>query len=115
MDRETNAQRTVIGKRCGKRTPQFPPMSGGETKTQKNTKKMSRQIFEIASEIRRNWQPVHVAARPYLEAMDHLNTVRDSFYYDDARTIILYFLNNAGTWRGDVARRVKAELREAVK
>jgi hypothetical protein len=47
--------------------------------------------------------------------MDHLNTVRDSFYYDDARTIILYFLNNAGTWRGDVARRVKAELREAVK
>ena len=31
--------------------------------------------------------------------------------YDDARGIVLYFLSNAGSRRGEVAKRVKAELR----
>jgi hypothetical protein len=34
---------------------------------------------------------------------------------DDAKTIVLYFLANAQTWRGEVAKRVKAELNLMVK
>jgi hypothetical protein len=30
---------------------------------------------------------------------------------DDARGIVMYFLANAGTWRGENARRIKAELK----
>jgi hypothetical protein len=34
---------------------------------------------------------------------------------DSALSIIAYFLSNATTWRGDDARRLKAELREILK
>jgi hypothetical protein len=52
---------------------------------------------------------------PYLEAMHCLNTINDDYGYDSAKSIVLYFLSNANSWRGDVARRVKAELKELVK
>ena len=31
--------------------------------------------------------------------------------YDSGRSIVRYFLGNAGTWRGDVAKAIKAELK----
>jgi hypothetical protein len=34
---------------------------------------------------------------------------------DDANGIILYFLANASSWRGDTARRIKAELKNISK
>lgn len=76
---------------------------------------MTRPIYEIAAEIRRDWAKPNYAAVPYLDAMRSLTTVEDSYYYDDARSVILYFLSNAGSWRGDTARRVKAELKAMVK
>jgi hypothetical protein len=52
MDRETNALRSVIGKRCGKRTPQFPPRLGGSSKTQKNTNTMIADTPELINGFR---------------------------------------------------------------
>jgi hypothetical protein len=43
--------------------------------------------------------------------MRFLHTVDDAYGYDDARTVILYFMSNATTWRGDKAREIKAELK----
>jgi hypothetical protein len=43
--------------------------------------------------------------------MHHLDTMRDKYYYDDAQSVVLYFLANAGTWKGEAARRIKAELK----
>lgn len=76
---------------------------------------MSRPIYVIAAEIGKDWSAqgkgVNPAAKPYLGAMLMLDNVTDSYGADSAKSVVLYFLSNAGTWRGDVAKRVKAELK----
>lgn len=74
-----------------------------------------RSLSVIASDIARNWPNVYFGAVPYLLAMRSLDSVRDNFGCDDARSIVLYFLSNATTWRGDDARRIKAELKALLK
>lgn len=73
---------------------------------------MTRSIRDIATEIRNDWNNVNYAAKPYLDAMSSLDSVHDSYGVESARTVILYFLSNAGSWRGDTARRVKKELKD---
>lgn len=71
-----------------------------------------RSLSDIAAEIRKDWGPkVNYAAKPYLDAMFQLNTVEDDYGFDQGASIVRYFLANAGTYRGDTARRVKAELK----
>ena len=71
----------------------------------------TRPISTIAREIAREWKNVNFAAKPYLEAMFQLDSIGDKYYLDDARSIVLYFLSNASSFRGDAARRLKAELK----
>ncbi len=71
----------------------------------------ARSLSVIAREIRRDWRPVNYAAVPYLDAMGALEKITDMYYADTADSIVRYFLSNAQTWRGDTARRVKAELK----
>jgi hypothetical protein len=70
-----------------------------------------RPINVIASDIRREWKKVYFGAVPYLDAMGELNTVEDNFYCDSGRSIVLYFLANANTFRGPAAKALKAELK----
>lgn len=72
---------------------------------------MTRPISTIAREIRRDWKNVNYAARPYLDAMFSLDTINDKYGYDSAKSIVAYFLGNAGSWRGETAKSIKAELR----
>ena len=76
---------------------------------------MARPLYEIASEIRKTWTKVSPYAEPYLEAMQSLNSINDNYYFDSGKSIVLYFLSNANTWRGEDARRIKAELKEMLK
>lgn len=71
-----------------------------------------RPICEIAREIRKDWKKVNFAAKPYLDAMMSLESIDDRYYFDSAKSVVLYFLSNAGTWRGETAKRIKAELKE---
>ena len=71
----------------------------------------ARPLSVIAAEIRTAWPRPYFGAKPYLDAMSCLDSIEDTYYADDARTVVLYFLANAQTWRGDVAKRVKAELK----
>lgn len=71
-----------------------------------------RTLREIAGEIRRDWKRVNYAAAPYVEAMGTLDSIEQDYFMDSGRRIVGGFLANAGSWRGEVARRVKAELRE---
>ena len=75
----------------------------------------TRDLHEIASEIRKDWKKVYFGAIPYLQAMSDLSSVNDSHGYDSAKSIVLYFLSNANSWRGEVAKRVKKELNGMVK
>lgn len=70
-----------------------------------------RPLSVIAADIRRAWPNVNYAAVPYLEAMADLHAITDNYIADSARSIVLYFLFNARTWRGPDAVRIKAELK----
>lgn len=70
-----------------------------------------RLLRDIALEIRGDWTKPNYGAVPYLDAMHSLGTIEDHYYADSARSIVRYFLANAGTWRGETARRIKAELK----
>lgn len=72
---------------------------------------MPRPIYEIAQEVEREWTNVNYAARPYLDAMHQITDIADMYYYDTAKSVVLYFLSNATSFRGDAARRIKKELK----
>jgi hypothetical protein len=74
-----------------------------------------RPIYAIARDIRRAWPNVNYAARPYLDAMRALNQIDDYYGFDDAHDIVLRFLGNASSFRGEQAKALKAELRAMVK
>ena len=73
--------------------------------------KTNRQVREIAQDIKANWGKPYFGARPYIDAMMEIGDVSEKYGSDPAKSIIAYFLANAGTWRGDHAKRIKAELR----
>ena len=72
---------------------------------------MTRPLNEIAREIRKYWENVNYGAKPYLEAMQSLRSINDKYFEDDAKSIVVYFLSNASTFRGEHAKRLKAELK----
>lgn len=74
-----------------------------------------RPLWIIAREIRTDWKKPYFGAVPYLDAMRQLNSIHGEFYNDSAKSVVAYFLANAGAWRGDTARRVKAELKALLK
>ena len=71
----------------------------------------TRPLSNIAHDIQRDWANVNYAAKPYLATMFEMDKINDAYMYDDGRSIVRYFLANAGTWRGPVARVIKAELK----
>lgn len=70
-----------------------------------------RTLAAIARDIRTHWKKPYFGAVPYLDAMLTLGGIGDKYGLDDARSIVRYFLANANTWRGEDARRIKAELK----
>lgn len=77
---------------------------------------MTRELNTISKEIRADWgTKVNYGAKPYLDAMATLNKVTDSYGQDSAKSVVLYFLSNASTWRGEVAKRIKTELKQLLK
>ena len=72
---------------------------------------MERPLNVIAREVRRDWKKVNYGAVPYLDAMATLSSINDNYYFDTGKSVVLYFLSNAQTWRGETARRVKKELK----
>ena len=75
----------------------------------------NKTISEIAGIIRQDWHKVNFAAKPYLEAMGSLESVKSSFGYDSGKSVVLYFLSNASSWRGETAKAVKIELKNRTK
>lgn len=73
----------------------------------------ARTPREIFAEVRQDWKKPYFGAKPYMEALGQLENWNSRYYAEDARGLGLYFLANAGTWRGEVARRVKAEIKAA--
>ena len=79
------------------------------------TETTTRPISTIAREICSDWVKPYFGAVPYLDAMRSLDSIKDKYGYDDATSIVRYFLANAATWKGETARRIKAELKSMLK
>lgn len=83
---------------------------------EKHRPEIKRRLQVIAQQIQNDWSyRIHYAAKPYLEAMLKLDTLDDMFGADSAESIVRYFLGNAQTWRGPVARAIKKELNDMLK
>ena len=78
--------------------------------------KKKRTFQQIARDIKSTWLNVYFGAVPYLDAMLKLDTSdpNESYLYDSAGDIARYFLANAQTFRGEDARRLKAELKSLI-
>lgn len=82
-----------------------------------STTKTARPLHEIAEDILRAWREEKTsshttyAARPYVMAMRELRTIDDNYGMDSARSVVAYALSNLSSWRGENARRLKAELK----
>lgn len=74
-----------------------------------------KPIHVISRIIKNDWKKVFFGAAPYLEAMDCINDISDSFGADSGKSVVSYFLANANTYRGEKARIIKAELRRRLK
>jgi hypothetical protein len=75
----------------------------------------TRPLSVIAREIRQDWgAKMYFGAKPYVEAMSCLNSINDNYGMDSAKSIVLYFLSNASTWRGTKAKEIKIELKKLV-
>jgi hypothetical protein len=72
-------------------------------------------VSEIAHAIAKDWQNVSPYAKDYLNAMKEIRSVNDNYYADSAHSVILYFLANAGSYRGENARTYKALLKDLLK
>jgi hypothetical protein len=67
---------------------------------------------DVVRTIRADWRNPYFGAVPYLEALEGLASWDARFGVESARSLAPYLLNNLKTWRGDVARSVKAQLKE---
>ena len=76
-----------------------------------DAKKTGRSLQDIGCEIIRVWKKPYFGAVPYMRAMTGLQDIDDYYGMDSAREIVLRFLTNASRWRGEDAKRIKAELR----
>lgn len=74
-----------------------------------------RPLYIIARDIRKSWAKPYFGAVPYIEAMAQLTSINEKYGFDSARSVVNYFLANANTFRGEDARRIKAELKALLK
>jgi hypothetical protein len=76
--------------------------------------KEHRNLSVIAFDIQQHWPKINYAAKPYLSAMASLDCPSNNYGYDNGADIVQRFLFNASTWRGEDARRIKAELKALI-
>ncbi len=75
----------------------------------------ARSISSIARDIKRVWVKPYFGAKPYLDAMQDLYSIKDKYYEDTAEMVVAYFLANASTFRGNDAKVLKLELKNLLK
>lgn len=79
---------------------------------------MNKRTFkQIAIEIKKVWPKPYFGAVPYIDAMMCLDTTdpKAPYLFEHADEIVLRFLCNAHTFKGEDTRRIKAELKSMVK
>ena len=79
--------------------------------------KSHRTFSQIVKEIRKVWKNIYFGAEPYLQALSqvHSSDKNAPYLFETAKDQVVYLLANMTTFRGEDARRIKAELKEMIK
>ena len=87
--------------------------------------KQKRTFSDIAAEVPNLWKAKYgkdlpwslKCALPYLQAMLACDTTDKNaqYYAETVESVVIYFLANITNWRGEDAKRIKAELKEMIK
>ena len=72
-------------------------------------------LSSIAMIVKKDWKKVHYSAAPYLSAMSSMASIKDRYFADSGYSIVSYFLSNASSWKGPVAKEIKKELNRRLK
>ena len=72
-------------------------------------------VSEIAHAIAKDWQNISPYAKDYLNAMKEITDIEGAYYADTAKSVVMYFLANASSYRGENARAYKSLLKAMVK
>lgn len=72
-------------------------------------------VSEIAYAIAKDWKNISPYAADYLNAMKEINDIEGNYIHDSAKSVVLYFLANASSYRGESARAYKDLLKKMVK
>ena len=72
-------------------------------------------VSEIAYAIAKDWTNISPYAADYLNAMKEITDIDGAYYADTAKSVVMYFLANASTYRGENARAYKSLLKAMVK
>lgn len=72
----------------------------------------TKTIRELMQIVKSDWQRPYFGAVPYIEALLQCETMDSRYLFETARDLVPYFLCNANTWRGEIAKEVKAELKQ---
>jgi hypothetical protein len=70
------------------------------------------KLDEIAYLIMKDWKNVYFGARPYLQAMATMRDISENYGQDSGSSIVAYALSNMTSYRGEVAKAVKTELKK---
>lgn len=62
-----------------------------------------------------DWKEKFAYAVPYVHALMNCSKPTDMYGMDSARNLIPYLLGNLSTYRGETAKRLKAELKAMLK
>ena len=78
--------------------------------------KKPRTFAAVGREIREKWVKMYYGARPYVDALCQIDSSDPGATYitETARSVVLGFLSNCSQFRGEDARRLKAELKSMI-
>jgi hypothetical protein len=107
---------------CGYDIPQAPwacsecgMSTGSQKKRGTLANDVKRPLATIARDIIADWKNPYFGAVPYIRALASCGEITELYGHDQVSGIVRYFLANAKTWRGLVAKAVKAELNALLK
>jgi hypothetical protein len=86
-----------------------------ETKTRIKGASISELSRMATKDMRRSGQKIPRGAVPYLDAMESLESIKDDYFMDSGRSVVAYALSNLTSYKGPLARAIKAELKRRLK
>lgn len=69
----------------------------------------------IVRDLRAQGKQVPAAAKPYLDAMRTMGSINENYGMDTGASIVGYLLSNLGSYKGETAKAIKAELKSRMK